>query len=134
MHVLQASRELSAGLTSILNCSDIAAHPRVTCLIAGTNDLAKDMQIRVTSNRHVRRDGMLYALSKMVKPDSVCDHAGKKRMFLICDPSRHGEASARGFCVEMFLIELVYLIFRASNLQCVRMNNLFRLLVITPMK
>ena len=51
---------------AVLNCSDIAAHPRVTCLIAGTNDLAKDMQIRVTSNRHVRRDGMLYALSKMV--------------------------------------------------------------------
>ena len=51
---------------AVLNCPDIAAHPRVTCLIAGTNDLAKDMQIRVTSERHVRRDGMLYALSKMV--------------------------------------------------------------------
>ncbi len=51
---------------AVLNCSDIAAHPRVTCLIAGTNDLAKDMQIRVTSDRHIKRDGMLYALSKMV--------------------------------------------------------------------
>ena len=51
---------------AVLNCPDIAGHPRVTCLIAGTNDLAKDMQIRVTSERHVRRDGMLYALSKMV--------------------------------------------------------------------
>jgi citrate lyase subunit beta/citryl-CoA lyase len=51
---------------SVLNCPDIASHPRVSCLIAGTNDLAKDMQIRVTSDRHVRRDGMLYALSKMV--------------------------------------------------------------------
>ena len=51
---------------AVLNCPDIAAHPRVTCLIAGTNDLAKDIQIRVTSDRHVRRDGMLYALSKMV--------------------------------------------------------------------
>ena len=51
---------------AVLNCLDIAAHPRVSCLIAGTNDLAKDMQIRVISDCHVRRDGMLYALSKMV--------------------------------------------------------------------
>lgn len=51
---------------AVLNCAEIAAHPRVTCLIAGTNDLAKDMQIRLASDRQSKREGMLYALSKMV--------------------------------------------------------------------
>lgn len=47
---------------AVLNCAEIAAHPQVTCLIAGANDLAKDMQIR----SRAKREGMLYALSKMV--------------------------------------------------------------------
>ena len=50
---------------AVLNCAEIAAHPEGNLpLIAGTNDLAKDMQIRLASDRQSKREGMLYALSE----------------------------------------------------------------------
>jgi citrate lyase beta subunit len=46
----------------IVNIRSIAAHPHVTALVAGTNDLANDLRIRRTADRL----GLMHSLQEMV--------------------------------------------------------------------